>query len=91
MIKSFKDKETEAIYKDERSRKLPEEIQRNAQRKLWMLDAATTPDELRIPPSNHFEALQGRKGYYSIRINLQWRITFSWNDGAENVHIEDYH
>lgn len=91
MIRSFKDKETEAIYKGERSRKLPDNIQEAAIRKLWLLDAATFPEELRKPPGNHFEALNGRPGFYSIRINIQWRITFSWSDGAENVRIEDYH
>ena len=92
MIKSFKDKETEAIFKGLRSRKLPADIQGNAIRKLWVLDAATAPEDLRMPPGNHFEALHGnREGQYSIRINLQWRIIFSWNDGAENVTIEDYH
>ncbi len=91
MIKSFKDKDTEAIYKGERSRRIPGDIQRIAQRKLWYVDAALEPEELRSPPGNHFEALHGRDGYYSIRINDQWRITFSWNDGAENVLIEDYH
>ena len=91
MIKSFKDKETEAIFKGLRSRKLPADIQGNAIRKLWVLDAATAPEDLRMPPGNHFEALNGRPGVYSIRINSQWRITFPWNDGAENVRIEDYH
>lgn len=49
------------------------------------------PEDLRQPPGNHFEALEGRNGYYSIRVNDQWRLTFSWNEGAENVAIEDYH
>lgn len=91
MIKSFKDKETEAIYHGKRSSKLPGDIQRGAQKKLWMLDAVTAPEDLRMPPGNHFETLAGRPGFYSIRINIQWRVTFSWNDGAENVKIEDYH
>ena len=57
-----------------------------------MLNNADTPEDMRIPPGNHFEALHGnREGQYSVRINLQWRIIFSWNDGAENVTIEDYH
>ena len=91
MIKSFSDKETEAIFNGNRSRKLPGDIQRAARRKLIMLDAAAIPEDLRVPPGNHFEALTGRPGFYSIRINVQWRVTFSWNDGAENVQIEDYH
>ena len=91
MIKNFKDKDTEAIYQGIRSRKLPNNIQEVARRKLKYLNNAASPDDLRMPPGNHFEALTGRPGFYSIRINVQWRITFSWNDGAENVKIEDYH
>ena len=91
MIKSFKDKEAESIFQGKRSRKLPVEIQVAAQRKLWILDAASAPEDLKIPPGNHFKALNGRPGFYSIRINIQWRITFSWSNGAENVKIEDYH
>ncbi len=92
MIQSFKDKEAEKIYNGKRSGKLPGEIQEVARRKLKMLDAAVTPEDLRIPPGNRFEALNGRPGFYSIRINIQWRITFSWSgSGAENVKIEDYH
>ena len=91
MIKSFSDKEAEAIFNGIRSRKLPGDIQQSARRKLMMLDAASVPEDLRVPPGNRFEALTGRPGFYSIRVNVQWRITFSWNDGAENVKIEDYH
>lgn len=91
MIKSFKDKEAEAIFKGERSRKLPENIQVAARKKLLLLDSVSIPEDLRNPPGNHFEALAGRPGAYSIRINVQWRVTFSWNNGAEDVKIEDYH
>ena len=92
MIKSFKDKETETIYNGMYSRKLPGNMQENARRKLKYLNNADSPDDMRMPPGNHFEVLHGtRGGQYSIRINRQWRITFSWNDGAENVTIEDYH
>lgn len=91
MIKSFSDKEAKKIFNGERARKLPGDIQVAAQRKLWLLDAAASPEDLRTPPGNHFDALSGRPGFYSIRINVQWRVTFSWNDGAENVKIEDYH
>ena len=91
MIKSFKDKEAEAIFNGERSRRLPGEIQTAARRKLLMLDAAAAPEDLQSPPGNHFEKLEGRPNFYSIRINIQWRVTFSWNEGAENVKIEDYH
>ena len=91
MIKSFKDREAEKIFNRRNSKKLPGDIQTAARKKLLMLDAATVPDELRTPPGNRFEALEGRPGFFSIRINVQWRVTFSWNDGAENVRIEDYH
>ena len=91
MIKSFKDKEAEKIYNGLRSAKLPGNIQDTAHRRLKYLNNAVNLEDLRIPPSNHFEALNGRPGVYSIRINIQWRITFTWSDGAENVKIEDYH
>ena len=61
------------------------------QGQLRMLGAAVIPEDLKQPPGNHFEALEGRNGYYSIRVNDQWRLTFSWNEGAENVAVEDYH
>ena len=91
MIKSFKDKEAEKIYNGLRSAKLPGTIQETARRRFKYLNNAVDLEDLRVPPSNHFEALSGRLGVYSIQINNQWRITFSWNDGAENVRIEDYH
>ena len=91
MIKSFKDKEAEKIYNGLRSAKLPGIIQDTARRRLKYLNNAVNLEDLRVPPSNHFETLNGRPGVYSIRINIQWRITFTWNDGAENVRIEDYH
>jgi proteic killer suppression protein len=93
MIKTFKSKETEKIYNREISKKLPPDIQRTALKKLWMLDAAPDINTLRVPPSNHLEALKGeRKGQHSIRINKQWRICFVWNNGdAFDVEIVDYH
>ena len=93
MIKSFKCRETEKLFKRERSRKLPPDIQRQAQRKLYLLDAAVSLDDLRIPPENRLEALAGsRKGQHSIRINDQWRICFHWKDNdAHDVEIVDYH
>ena len=93
MIKTFRSKETEKIYNREFSSKLPSNIQRTALKKLWMLDAAPDINSLRVPPSNHLEALKGeRKGQYSIRINKQWRICFVWNNGdAFDVEIVDYH
>lgn len=93
MIKSFKDKEAEKIYNRGYSHKLPQDIQKIAMRKLWMLDAAPDLNSLRVPPSNHLEALKGdRKGQHSIRINKQWRICFVWSEGdAYEVEIVDYH
>ena len=90
MIKSVKGKEAEKIYNGLRSAKLPGNIQDTARRRLKYLNNAVNLEDLRVPPSNHFEALNSRSGVYSIRINIQWRITFTWNDGAENVRIEDY-
>jgi len=93
MIQSFACKETEKIFHRERSRRLPGDIQKVAQRKLWMLDAAVHLHDLRIPPNNCLEALKGnRKGQHSIRINQQWRICFTWRDGrVYDVEIADYH
>ncbi len=93
MIKTFRDKETEKIFCRAFSRKLPHDTQKVAMRKLWMLDASTNLNSLQIPPSNHLEALHGdREGQYSIRINKQWRICFTWHEGdAYNVEIVNYH
>ncbi len=92
MIKSFKDSETEKIYNLTRSRKLPNDIQQIALRKLRMLNNAKTINDLRIPPANRLEKLIGnRAGQYSIRINDQWRTYFDWReDNAYNVEIIDY-
>jgi len=93
VIVSFKDKEAERIWYGERSRRLPQEIQEVARRKLRMLNAARTVIDLRIPPANRLEALKGnRSGQYSIRINDQWRVCFRFADGqASDVEIVDYH
>jgi len=93
VIKFFKDAETEKIFKLERSRRLPSDIQQIALRKLRMLNNAKSINDLRIPPANRLERLTGnRLGQYSIRINDQWRICFDWEDStAYNVEIVDYH
>ena len=93
MIKSFKDGETEQVYGRQLSRRLPNDIQQVALRKLRMLNNATTIIDLRIPPANHLEKLGGsRTGQHSIRINDQWRICFIWRGGdAYDVEITDYH
>ena len=93
MIKSFADKETEKVYNQEFSRKLPQAIQRTALRKLIMIDNAGCLEDLRIPPANRLEALQGdREGQYSIRINDQYRICFVVDgDDFFDIEIVDYH
>ncbi len=93
MIKSFSCKETEKIWNNTFSKKLPTDIQRQGLIKLRILEAAAELDDLRVPPGNHLEALKGdRKDQHSIRINKQWRICFEWKDNhAEQVEICDYH
>jgi proteic killer suppression protein len=93
MIHNFADKEAERIWGGTPSRRLPANIQTAARRKLRMLNNAMTLDDLRIPPANRLEALRGdRKGQYSIWINDQWRICFTWKAGdAHDVEIVDYH
>jgi toxin HigB-1 len=93
MIRSFASKETERLFHRQASRRLPQDIQLRARVKLEVLNAVEQIEDLRIPPSNHLEKLGGnREGQYSIRINNQWRICFSWYDGdAYDVEIVDYH
>lgn len=93
MIKTAKDKRLVAVVAGKAPKGFPADIVSRAQRRLAQLDAASTLDDLRVPPSNNLEALQGdRKGQYSIRINGQWRICFEWKDGdAFEVEIVDYH
>jgi proteic killer suppression protein len=95
MIASFKDEETELIWKGRFSKKikLPVQLHNVARRKLRMIAAATTLETLRVPPHNRLEALKGnREGQWSIRINDQWRICFKWKNGnAFDVEIIDYH
>ncbi|MCP1111007.1 proteic killer suppression protein [Lachnospiraceae bacterium PF1-21] len=93
MIKSFADKETEKIYNQVFSKKLPQSIQRIALRKLIMIDNAEGLEDLRVPPANRLELLQGnRSGQYSIRINDQYRVCFNIEKkDFFNVEIVDYH
>ncbi|MEA5077824.1 MAG: type II toxin-antitoxin system RelE/ParE family toxin [Anaerolineaceae bacterium] len=93
MIKSFADKETEKLFNRYFSKKFPPEIQTLARRKLLIIHAAVSLQDLRVPPGNHLEALRGnRDGQHSIKINDQWRICFYWIDGnACDVEITDYH
>ena len=93
MIRSFKSNETEKVWKGERSRKLPLEVQKIGRRKLRMLNNSIDINDLRIPPANRLEKLSGNLAeFYSIRINDQWRIIFKWSEGhAFEVQIVDYH
>jgi len=93
MIKGFRCKETERIFHGRFSKKLPQDLQRKAARKLNMIHAATRLETLLVPPGNRLEALTGdRAGQHSIRINDQWRICFVWRNGhAYDVEIADYH
>jgi len=92
-VRSFADKETERVWQRRRARKLAQDVQRAALRKLLILDAAETLDDLRVPPGNRLEKLKGnRAGSYSVRVNQQWRIFLRWTEGGrENVEIVDYH
>ncbi len=93
MIKSFGDKETERIYHQEFSKKIPPEIQSRALIKLLILENAEKEEDLKSPPANRFEHLKGNfKDYCSIRINDQWRIVFRFSEGnCFEVSIADYH
>lgn len=93
MIKSFRDRDAERLFRRQPVRRLGADVQRVALRKLRMLDAATTLDDLRIPPANRLEKLKGdRAGQHSIRVNRQWRICFRGRSGdARDVEIVDHH
>ena len=96
MIRSFGNRLAEDVYDDRRSaavRRLPPDLYRSARRKLLYLHEAEELRDLRVPPGNRLEALKGdRKGWFSIRINDQWRIVFRWVDSyASDVSIVDYH
>ncbi|CCG41712.1 Plasmid maintenance system killer [Magnetospirillum molischianum DSM 120] len=93
MIVDFACKETELVWRGAFSRKLPQDIQKTALRKLRMLNNVKRLDDLKVPPNNRLEALKhDRTGQHSIRINDQWRICFVWTEGGPNhVEIIDYH
>lgn len=93
MIVDFRCKETERVWQGLFSRRLPQDIQKTALRKLRMLNNARVLEDLRIPPNNQLEALKGnRQGQHSIRINDQWRICFVWTEGGPaDVEVVDYH
>ncbi len=93
MIRSFACPETERLFHDVTSRRLPTQIQRAARRKLLLLHQARSLADLRAPYGHHLEALKGdRHGQHSIRVNGQWRICFRWQgQDAFDVEIVDYH
>ena len=93
MIESFSCKETAKVFRSERSRKFPGEIQGRAKLRLMQIHQATELIQIALPPSNQLHPLQGDlAGFWSVRINQQWRVTFRWDDGrASQVKITDYH
>lgn len=93
VLRSFADKDTERVWRRERSKRLDPNTQRTALRKLLILDAADVLEDLRVPPGNRLEKLRGdRSGQYSVRVNQQWRICFRWTSaGPADVEIVDYH
>lgn len=93
VLQSFRDKDTERVWRRRRSKRLDQQTQRAALRKLLILDAADQIGDLRVPPGNRLEKLKGdRANTYSVRVNDQWRICFRWTTaGPEDVEIVDYH
>lgn len=93
MIKSFRDRETQAFFGGQFSGRIPKSLTRSAERKLRILHRAGSLNDLRIPPGNRLEPLKGnRKGQWSIRVNNQYRICFEWKEqDAYNVELVDYH
>jgi proteic killer suppression protein len=93
VIKSFKDRVTNAVYEGESPKGFPGDLVKVARRKLGYLDAAVDLNDLRSPPGNRIEALsKDRKGQYSIRVNDQFRVCFTWTEeGPRDVEITDYH
>ena len=93
MLQTFANDETESFWKTGKSRRFPHEIHKRATMRLLQLAAAVVVEDLRVPPSNHLEALKDdRAGQWSIRINGQWRVCFAFLNGdAFDVEIVDYH
>ena len=93
VIRSFRDKDTEAIWQRRYVKKLSPELGRLTYNKLVLINAAESINDLRVPPGNRLEKLSGnRAGQYSVRVNDQWRLCFTWSaSGAGNVELVDYH
>ena len=95
MIVSFRDDWLRAFFVDDvRSKKIPPDLESRLFRKLQMIDDAATDQDLRIPPSNHFEKLRGDlEGLHSLRVNKQWRLIFQWvgaKGEATSVYLDDH-
>ncbi len=95
MIVSFQDEWLRAFFvEDIHSRNIPPDLESRLFRKLQMIDDAATDQDLRVPPSNHFEKLRGNlAGFHSIRVNKQWRLVFRWDSGrgeADGVYLDDH-
>lgn len=95
MIIGFRDEGLRVFFVDDiRSRHIPSDLESRLFRKLQMIDDATTDQDLRVPPSNHFEKLRGRlDGFHSIRVNRQWRLIFRWDGGrgeASDLYLDDH-
>ena len=95
MIRSFRDEWLRAFFvADVQSRNIPSDLESRLFRKLQMIDDATTDQDLRVPPSNHFEKLRGNlAGFHSIRVNAQWRLIFRWDAGkgeAFDLYLDDH-
>ena len=93
MIRSFRDKDTEAVWRRSYVKKLSPELSRLTYNKLVLINAAESINDLRVPPGNRLEKLAGtRASQYNIRVNDQWRICFTWSaSGAANLELVDYH
>ena len=93
MIRSFADETTRKVWLRQRAPRLGPDLQRAAQKKLRLLNAAESINDLRVPPGNRLEELAGdRTGQHSIRVNDQYRICFKWTaTGPADVEITDYH
>ena len=95
MIVSFRDEWLRAFFVDDvRSRKIPPDLEGRLFRKLQMIDDAMTDQDLRVPPSNHFEKLRGKlSNFHSIRVNRQWRLCFRWDSAkgeADGIYLDDH-
>jgi len=95
MIVGFRDNWLRAFFVDDvRSRNVPSDLESRVFRKLQMIDDAATDQDLRVPPSNHFEKLLGNlAGFHSLRVNRQWRLVFRWDSGkgeAADVYLDDH-